>query len=146
MERSNLWRPICLFLGVAAWIFFMLSLGSFHATDWPSHTVHPYPPIRNLCGPAGALVAYYMFLFLGQGVFPILFFAGICLALYVFRNRVSDMWLRVIGLTLLTIAFATAIHHFRPGSTTSFPEGHGGIVGIGTSSFLQMHFNTVGTR
>jgi S-DNA-T family DNA segregation ATPase FtsK/SpoIIIE len=124
----------------------MLSLGSFHTTDWPSHSVYPYPQVQNLCGSAGAFIAYYLFLFLGQGVFPVLFFGGVCLALVTFRNHISDMWLRVIGLSLLTVAFATAIHHFKPGSTTSFPEGHGGIVGIGMSSFLQSHFSTVGTR
>ena len=39
-----------------------------------------------------------------------------------------------------------AVHHFTPGSKTGFPEGQGGIVGIGTADFLQSHFNTVGTR
>ena len=38
------------------------------------------------------------------------------------------------------------MHHLRPGSIKGFPEGHGGIVGIGTSAYLQVHFNTVGTR
>src|SRR5205823_1249545 len=81
-----------------------------------------------------------------QGIFPVLFFSGICLSLYLFRNRVSDMWLRGIGLLVLSVAFAAMIHNLRPGSVGSFPEGHGGIVGIGASSFLQHHFNTVGTR
>src|SRR4029453_365566 len=38
------------------------------------------------------------------------------------------------------------LHNVRPGSSTALPEGHGGIVGIGTSTFLQQHFSTVGTR
>src|SRR4029079_9220921 len=43
-------------------------------------------------------------------------------------------------------ACAAAVNHFRPGSSSSLPEGYGGILGIGTSSFLQSHFNVVGTR
>ena len=91
-------------------------------TDWPSHTVYPYPPTQNLCGSAGAFVAYYMFLAIGQGVFPMLFFTGVLLALAVFNNRVSDVWLRTIGLMVLCVAFAAAVHHLRPGSMNGFPS------------------------
>ncbi|MCC7349384.1 MAG: DNA translocase FtsK [Phycisphaerales bacterium] len=146
MDRTNLWRRVVLFSAIGAWAFLLLALGSFHPTDWPSHEIYPYPPIQNLCGSAGAFVAYYTFLFIGQGVFPILFFAGICLTITLFRDGVSDLWLRTTGLVLLTVAFATTIHHFHPGSHNGFPEGQGGIVGIGAASFLQSHFSTIGTR
>src|SRR5438876_6795953 len=73
MERSNLLRQTALFLAVGAWAFLLLALGSFHATDWPSHTVYPWPATQNLCGTAGAFLAYYCFLAIGQGVFPVLF-------------------------------------------------------------------------
>jgi len=146
MERTNLLRQIALAFCSAAWVFLLLSLGSFHPTDWPTHEVYPYPPIQNLCGAVGAFVAYYSFLAIGQGVFPVLFFTGICLALLACRSRLSDPWLRGIGLAVLTVAFAAVVHHLKPGSFNGFPEGHGGIVGIGTATFLQEHFNTVGTR
>jgi S-DNA-T family DNA segregation ATPase FtsK/SpoIIIE len=146
MERSKIIRHSLLFVAVATWVFMLLSLGSFHATDWPSHQVYPYPQMQNLCGAVGAFVAYYCFLALGQGVFPILFFSGVCLSLVMFSNRVGDLWLRAIGLLLLSIAFAAVIHNFKPGSPGGFPEGHGGIVGIWTSTVLQANFNTVGTR
>jgi S-DNA-T family DNA segregation ATPase FtsK/SpoIIIE len=124
----------------------LLSLGSFHATDWPSHTVYPWGPVQNLCGSAGSFVAYYCFLAIGQGVFPVLFFTGVLLALVLFKNRVSDMWLRVIGLILLSACFAAAVHHLKPGSMNGFPEGHGGLLGITASTFLQSHFSVWGTR
>ena len=123
MDRQNLSRRLFLFLGIGAWAFFLLSLASFHADDWPSHQVFPYPAIQNLCGRAGALIAYYVFFAIGQGAFPILFFSGICLALLLFHNRISDLWLRTIGLLLLSVAFAALIHLIRPGSLDSFPEG-----------------------
>ena len=86
------------------------------------------------------------YLFIGQGVFPILFFSGVCLVLRLFQSRVGDLWMRATGLLLLSVAFAAAVHHFKPGSYDGFPEGQGGIIGIGTAHFLQHYFSTAGTR
>ncbi len=145
MERSNLKRWISVCLAVGSWAFLLLSLGSFHPTDWPSHAVHPYPPVQNLCGSVGAFLAYYLFLVIGQGAFPILFFTGVIVVLYVAHNRVSDPWMRVIGLLVLSVAFAAAVHHFQPGSENGFPEGQGGILGISAATYLQKHFSGPGT-
>jgi S-DNA-T family DNA segregation ATPase FtsK/SpoIIIE len=146
MERSHLWRWICISLSIGAWFFLLFAVGSFHPTDWPSHAVQPYPPIGNLCGPVGAFIAYYLFLVIGQGAFPVLFFSGVCVVLYVAQNRVSDPWMRAVGLLLLSIAFAAAVHHVQPGSDNGLPEGQGGILGIGAATYLQSHFSTAGTR
>ena len=146
MERTKLLHQTIVALLGGVWVFLLLSLGSFHVTDWPSHDVYPYGPIQNLCGSVGAFISYYSFLAIGQGVFPILFFTGVLLALLASRSRLSDPWLRIVGLGVLTVAFAAIVHHLRPGSFNGMPEGHGGIVGIGTSTYLQAHFNTVGTR
>jgi DNA segregation ATPase FtsK/SpoIIIE, S-DNA-T family len=146
MQRSHLPRNTLLFLGGGMWLFLLLSLASFHATDWPSHAVFPHPATANLCGSAGAYVAYWSFFAVGQGVFPVLFFTGVCLVLLAFQSRIGDLWMRAIGLMLLTVAFAAAVHHFTPGSATGLPEGQGGVVGISTANYLQAHFNTVGTR
>jgi S-DNA-T family DNA segregation ATPase FtsK/SpoIIIE len=127
------------------WVFVLLSLGSFHATDWPSHAVYPYPATQNLCGNAGAAIAYWTFYVLGQGVFPVLFFSGICIALWLFGNRVSDVWLRTVGIALLSVAFASAVHLIRPGAANSLPEGTGGLIGIGTAGFLHSHCNALVT-
>ena len=145
MDRHNLHRRVILFCASGAWVFLLLALASFHPGDWPSHQVYPYQETKNLCGSSGAFVAYHLFFAIGQGVFPVLFFSGLCLALLLFHNHISDLWLRGIGLALLSIAFASMVHLIRPGSYESFPEGYGGIVGIGTSGFLKAHFSTAGT-
>src|SRR6267142_154893 len=145
MTRPNMIRRIVLFLALGAWGFLLVSMASFHPDDCPSHQVYPYPPIQNLCGAAGAFVAYQLFFAIGQGIFPILLFSGLCLALLLFHNRISDLWLRGIGLALLSIAFAALVHLIKPGSSESFPEGHGGIIGISASTFLKSHFNTAGS-
>src|SRR6185437_12704164 len=100
MNRDSLPRTLNLCLLCGLWVFLLLSLGSFHPTDWPSHAIEPSPPTQNLCGNVGAVFAYYSFLVVGQGVFPILFFTGVCLAMAVFRAKVNDLWMRAIGLVL----------------------------------------------
>jgi len=146
MERSTPTRSVLIFLGAGAWVFLLVALGSFHYNDWPSHAVYPWPPIQNLCGSVGAFIAYYTFLAIGQGAFPLMFFTGVCLVLLMCSNRVGDLWMRAVGLLLLTAAFAATVHHFKPGSYDTFPEGRGGIVGISTATVLQHYFSTVGTR
>src|SRR6478752_5832887 len=100
MDHPSMLRRVVFVLLCGAWLFLLLSLGSFHATDWPSHAVYPYPPIQNVMGAPGAFVAYYMYMTLGQGIFPVLFFTGVCVALTMYGNRVTDLWLRGIGITL----------------------------------------------
>jgi DNA segregation ATPase FtsK/SpoIIIE, S-DNA-T family len=145
-NRPHLQRTILLLLAIFAWVFLFLSLGSFHPTDWPSHAVYPYQPTQNLCGSAGALVAYYFFLVIGQGVYPLLFFTGVCLAAVLLRNPVHDLGLRTAGLAILCTSFAAFAHHFSPGSAASLPEGQGGFIGISTAALLQQQFGIVGTR
>jgi S-DNA-T family DNA segregation ATPase FtsK/SpoIIIE len=146
MNRDTLPRNLTLFILAGLWVFLLLSLGSFHATDRPSHAIDPNPPTQNLCGNVGAIVAYYSFLAVGQGVFPILFFTGICVAMLFVNAKVGDLWMRAIGLVLLASAFAAIVHHFKPGAYEGFPEGQGGIIGIGASHFLQQYFSIWGTR
>ncbi len=131
---------------MGVWVFLLLSLGSFQATDWPSHAVYPYPAMQNLCGPVGAYIAYQLYFTLGQGVFPLLFFGGVCVVVFLFQAKISDVWMRLIGLFLLSVAFATLVHHFFSGTGTGFPEGNGGIIGIGAEAFLRQHVNVAGTR
>jgi S-DNA-T family DNA segregation ATPase FtsK/SpoIIIE len=145
LQRSHILKPLALFFATGTWLFLLCALGSFRATDWPSHAVYPYPPTQNVCGPVGAFVAYWCYLAIGQGVFPLLFFSGVCLAMAFYHTRLSDPWLRAAGLVMLSIAFAAFVHNFKPGSSSGFPEGSGGVIGIGTAAFLQTHFSTVGT-
>ena len=147
MERLHLWRRwIPAAVAVGGWLFLLLSVASFHATDWPSHAVYPYPATANLCGSAGSVVAYGLFLLVGQGAFPILLFSGLCVVLFVAQNRVSDPWMRTVGLVLLAVAFAASRAPVPAGSENGLPEGQGGILGIGAATFLQAHFSTAGTR
>ena len=147
MERLHLWRRhLPAAVAVGGWLFLLLSVASFHPTDWPSHAVYPYPATQNLCGPAGAVIAYGIFLLVGQGAFPVLLFSGLCIVLFVGTHKVSDPWMRTVGLVLLAVSFAAAVHQVNPGTENGLPEGQGGILGIGAATFLQAHLGVAGAR
>ncbi len=146
MDRPHLKTWIILIAAWAFWLFLMFSVGSFHATDWPSHTVYPYPPTQNLCGEVGAAVAYACQFVMGQGIYPILLFVAACLILFMAKGRVGDLWMRAVGILLVSIAFSTGIHHLHPASANGLPEGSGGLIGIASSAFLERHVAPTGTR
>jgi S-DNA-T family DNA segregation ATPase FtsK/SpoIIIE len=131
-------------VAIAIWLFAGLSLMTFHATDWPSHAVYPWGPTQNLCGPVGAFVAYHAFNLFGSGTFAILFFGGLYLGMKIWGQTLGDFWLRAVGLVLVAVAMGSITHLLAP-STGGMPEGSGGILGIGTSSYLASHFNKTGT-
>ncbi|QOV88844.1 DNA translocase FtsK [Humisphaera borealis] len=145
MNRDNLPKTLAFFVAVGLWAFLALSFWSFSPTDWPSHAVDPYPPVQNLCGAAGAFVAYWAFVAVGQGVFPVLLFTAVMLGLSLAQSKVRDFWMRVVGLSLIAVAWATVVHHFSPGSNQGLPEGRGGVLGIGAAGFLHQYFGNVGT-
>jgi DNA segregation ATPase FtsK/SpoIIIE-like protein len=145
MNREKLPKTLAFFLAVGVWVFLLLSFWSFSPTDWPSHAVEPHPPTQNLCGTAGALVAYWAYLAVGQGVFAVLLMGAMMLGLFFWQSKIGDVWMRAIGLILISVAFAAAVHRFSPGNRTGLPEGRGGVLGIGTDNFLHHYFSTAGT-
>ena len=147
MTRPNPLRNVLVFLLAAGWVFLLLALLSYRPTDWPSHGVYQpgEPAVGNWCGSAGAFVAYWAYFAVGAGAFAVLFFTGVFIALAALKNHVSDLWLRVIGLLILAVAVGAIMHQLRAGSPGSLPEGHGGVMGIASSMYLQDHFNRVGT-
>ncbi|HEY0008606.1 MAG TPA: DNA translocase FtsK, partial [Tepidisphaeraceae bacterium] len=144
MQRHPV-RSVLLFLAMATWVFVALSTISFSTSDWPSHAVYPHAPkISNLCGAAGAFVAYWLRFAVGPGVYAVLFFAAIFIGLAATRNRISDFWLRMIGLAILAVGLGALSHQLSGGSIHGFPEGTGGVMGIASAHFLNVHFNHVG--
>ncbi|MDB5327781.1 MAG: ftsK [Phycisphaerales bacterium] len=145
MQRNPI-RSVLLFSGFAIWAFAFLAAISFNPLDPPSHAVFPYSAhVTNLCGTAGAYVAFWSRYAIGPGVYPILFFTAVFLCLTATKNRLSDFWLRVAGVGILAVAFAAIVHTLSGGTPSGLPEGDGGIMGIASAHFLHSHFNTVGS-
>ena len=145
MDRVNASRRILLCLAGCFWFFMLVSIASFSVTDAPSHSVYPHPATQNLCGPVGAFLAYWCYVLIGHGIYMFMLFSGVCLGAWFSRHKLSDLWLRVIGLGLLSVAFAATLNNLSPGSLNGFPEGRGGWLGIAASTFLQLHFNQIGS-
>ena len=140
--RRLLW-PILLNL---ACLFAWASLVTFDVGDWPSP--HRYPhhdPPHNACGPAGGLVAYAAFYYLGDGAYPLILFVSMAAGLWLFNGRVPNLLQRAFGLALLCSATAAAVHLVSAGGANTLPEGDGGILGTALGDSLATHFSGLGT-
>lgn len=87
-----------------------LALGSFNSADWPSQAVavHNTPP-ANLLGNAGAAVSFWAYGLFGYGVWAALALAVAALVATARGFELKNLWLRAIGLVMLTLA-ASALH------------------------------------
>jgi S-DNA-T family DNA segregation ATPase FtsK/SpoIIIE len=145
LARPHLPHWTLTLVATAAWAFSLISLISYHPTDWPSHAVYPWGPTQNLCGSAGALLAYYAFWLLGAGAYAVLFFTGVFVAMKLAGQKLGDGWLRMIGLLLLAVSLGGMTHLLTPGTAHGLPEGTGGLLGLASAGYLQGHFSGVGT-
>jgi len=143
-KRLKLNAIVCLV--TTALVLILFSSLSFNIGDWPSRYVYPHnQPAMNLCGPIGAFLAYYLFYYLGPGVFVVLISAICWLACKLARRSVGQPVFRLIGLILLTIAASATYYALWPHSLYSFPMGSGGILGVATVQFLHARFASFGT-
>ena len=95
--------------------FALLSSWSYSWTDWPSPRLAGHPwPVENLCGPAGAWLAYQLLSFLGYGVFVLFFLAGGFCLLRALNRAVSDLPLRAIGLSLTVFSVSATAYIILP--------------------------------
>jgi len=131
---------------VAGLLVLLCSCLSFDIGDWPSAFVYPHnKPVANWCGSVGAFLAYYLFYYLGPGVFVVLI-TGICfLLLRLVARPVSQSVLRAIGLVLVTVAASSSFYCFWPEAVYCFPRGSGGVLGVAAVEFLRGHFALLGT-
>ncbi len=131
---------------VACLFFFFCSCISFDIGDWPSSYFYPHnSPIANLCGPIGAFFAYYLLYYLGPGVFVILLTVIGFLIAQLAGVKIGQPALRSIGLLLLTVAVSASFYCFWPHKVFTFPNGSGGLLGVGVILFLRSHFAVLGT-
>jgi S-DNA-T family DNA segregation ATPase FtsK/SpoIIIE len=132
-------------LGLAVgYVLLVLALVSFKPTDWPSHAVYPHTQTQNLVGDVGAMVAYALFSLIGAGVWAFALFGGVYVGMKVWGQVLGDIWLRVIGLTILAVSLGAITHLVAPGSSGGFPEGNGGVVGIAAAQYLKSQFHSTG--
>jgi len=138
-------RVAALCLGIGLCLVLLFSCMSFDVADWPSPYVVPVnEPPANWCGAMGAFLAYYLFYYIGPGIFIVLV-SGICYCVAKLAHRsVGQTVFRVIGLVLLTAAASATFYSFWPHKVYTFPVGSGGVLGISTAVFLKGSFARLG--
>ncbi len=133
----------CFLVGVLLVLF--CSCLSFDIADWPSPYAYPHnKPAENLCGKVGAFFAYYLLYYLGPGVFVLLGSAIFYILWRITGRRMGQMPFRLAGLAMLTIAMSVTYNSLWPDAIFSFPDGSGGIVGVGIGTFMRRQFGAVG--
>ena len=125
-------------------VFVLLSLASFDLKDVGEFSLPPNNPVGNDCGIAGAHLAQFLFRWFGVSAFLM---ASISLALGTVtsvRPGVRDVWMKLVGLLLLTLSLSCVIGLF-PANVTWLPSDYGGYVGIFCYEEVAGYFGKVGT-
>jgi len=145
-ERRVALRFCLVTIGWLACLFGWVCFLTFDPADAPSCDVWPNPDSpHNLCGPVGATVAYYGFLYLGVAVYPLLFLLNSVVLAASRGGPVSDPWLRFLGFALVGAALATAAALTLPSSDRYLITGPGGLVGTALAGVLFPALQAVGT-
>jgi S-DNA-T family DNA segregation ATPase FtsK/SpoIIIE len=132
-------------LSIVLLVILFFSCLSFNIGDWPSTYTSPNNnPPKNWCGSAGAFCAYHLLYFIGPGVFILLIYAVWLLALKFANKHIAQPILRTIGAVLLAMAISSTFFWLWPAKVFEFPIGSGGLVGVGTVTFLKAHFASFG--
>ena len=150
MSRSEQRRLALHFsLSTIAWlacIFAWVSILTFDVGDPPSAALWPQnSPANNWCGMVGAWFAFQLVYYLGTGTYPALLLITAAVAAWTHNLRLSDAWLRVVGLGLICTATSTAAAMFIPASERFVISGPGGVLGTAAARFLQSKLQTPGT-
>ena len=131
---------------LAACVFTGLALASYDPADPPSLLVWPVnTEIANLCGPAGAKLAYALQTSLGLAAWLVLV-ALVAFDLRLFSRRPpSDSGLRIVGWLLVCISSGLALQLVIPRLGVGHPVGSGGYVGAWSKLLLTDQLSTSGT-
>ena len=123
-------------LGLGFCVFAIISLMSFDLGDWPNPDIAPAAVKANLCGPAGAFLAYYGNYYLGAASVPAVMAIAGWLILNCLGRRPDQFVLRAIGVVLICAVIAGASYLANRGDSESTSLGNGGVLGIAVGHFL----------
>jgi len=150
MSRSEQRRLALHFsLSTISWLaclFAWVSIVTFNVADWPSASSWPQnSPSHNWCGVVGAWFAYQLLYYLGTGTYPALLLITAGIAAWSYNLRLSDPWLRFVGVGLVCTAVSTAAAMSVPPAEDFVISGPGGVLGTATAHLLQAKLQVPGT-
>ena len=131
-------KAAALCVGIGLCLMLLFSCMTFDIADPPSPYVVPVnePPV-NWCGSMGAFLAFYLFYYIGPGIYVVLASALCYFVVRLAKRPVNQMVFRVIGMVVVTAAVSATFYSFWPHRTYEFPMGSGGVLGISTLVFLK---------
>jgi DNA segregation ATPase FtsK/SpoIIIE, S-DNA-T family len=138
-------RRVVWMLLAGLWVFLFVALASFNSADPPSHVVAVHnEPVANLCGMAGAVIAYWSYFVIGTGVWVIMAGVAAWLAITVTGREVSHPVVRAVGLLLMGLA-VSGLHALLLPRIGPMAGAHGGLIAEFAVIELTPRFNPVGT-
>jgi len=127
-------------------IFAWVAVLTFDVADPPSASIWPTnSQPHNWCGIVGARCAHAQHYYLGLGVYPALLLITAAVAAWSHNLRLTEPWLRFLGLALVAAVVSTFADMFMAPSERYVISGPGGILGAASAHFLQAKFQTPGT-
>jgi S-DNA-T family DNA segregation ATPase FtsK/SpoIIIE len=145
-ERQVALRFCCVVLGWLACLFAWAAILSFNDADPPSTCVWPLnSPPRNLCGTVGAWLAYQAFYYLGLAAYTLVFFLHAAIIAATRPGRLSDLWLRFLGVLLICAATATAGAWVFEDPERFLISGAGGVIGSALQDIILPACDRLGT-
>ena len=144
-RRLQTLRTAAVITSLVVCAFVWIAMLTFDALDWPNPAVWPHPsPINNGCGRAGAWLAYHLFYYLGDGLYPLILLSTVAELIVLARRGMSDKVLRFVGICLLVAATATTSAMMHPDPAEGLAEGRGGILGLGIATLLHENVSSLG--
>jgi len=127
------------------WLVLVVSLISFNPADPPSHLVAVHnQPVANLCGKAGALVAYWAYHVLGAGSWLIVAGLAALLVVTVTGRRVTHPFVRGVGLIVASLSLSS-LHQLLLPDLGPMTGARAGVIAQVVVTELVPRFSTVGT-
>ena len=146
-ERQLALRFGLTMVGWLACLFGWVCVLSFSSADPPADNVWPVnAEPANLCGSTGAWLAYYLFKYLGVGTYALLGVLTVVALTWPKAVRVSDPWLRLVGLALVCTATCAWGAMLIPASDKYLMSGPGGVLGAASARLLVAYLQTTGTH
>jgi S-DNA-T family DNA segregation ATPase FtsK/SpoIIIE len=146
-ERKVVLRFCLTTAGLLACVFGWLCILSFNTADPPSTSVWPANnPPANLCGPTGAVIAYYLFWYLGVGAYALMALGTIVVLAWARGFLLSDLWFRLVGMLMVCTVVSGWGTLLLAASDHWLLSGPGGVLGLVAAQTGAKFFKLAGTH
>lgn len=146
-ERKVVLRFCLATAGLLGCVFGWVCLLSFNTADPPSTSVWPQnDPAANMCGPTGAVIAYYLFWYFGVGAYALLALATMVALAWSRGFLLSDMWFRLLGVATVCTVVSGWGALLLDATDRWLLSGPGGVIGTVVANTSVRFLQVAGTH